>query len=252
MKVYGFWPLVFALFLSGCATYNTATGRSEVIFISTSSEVSMGNQIHRQLASKNNILKDTEEARQLERLGQRLARVSDRQDFQYHFHLVESKEINAFTVPGGHVYFYTGLFRQLKTDDEIAAVLAHEIGHCAAKHTVKKFQAALGYDLARNVALRLLAWKAPGTESIAALGADGLMNLGQTAYSRQDEYEADRLGIKYLYLAGFDLNAMINVFEVLAKADKGHGPPLILRTHPFVKDRVIAVKKEIEQVKTKY
>lgn len=237
--------------LGGCVTYNAATGRNEMIFVSTSTEVNMGNQLDRELSSKNKILKDTPAAKRLERIGQRVARISDRQDYAYHFHLVESKDVNAFTTPGGHIYFYTGLFDKLTTDDQIAAVIAHEIGHCSAKHTIKKFQAAMGYGVVRNVALQVLSMKVPGATNIASLGSDGIMQLAMTSYGRQDEYEADRLGIKYLYLSGYDLNAMIQVFHVLEASDKSK-VPLILRTHPFVKDRIAALGKAIEDVKSKY
>jgi metalloendopeptidase OMA1, mitochondrial len=238
--------------ITGCATYNTATGHNELIFISTSSEVKMGGQINQQLAGKNKIIKGTDEAKRLESIGQRLARISDRQDISYFFYLIESEEMNAFAVPGGHIYFYTGLFRKLGTDGAIAAVLGHEIGHVAAKHTVKKFQGAMGYNVVRSVALNVLAWKMPGVQNVAALGADGLMTLAMSAYGRQDEYEADRLGIKYLYLAGYDLNDMIKMFEVLQATDQKQGTPLILRTHPFLKDRITAAKKEMGAVKEKY
>ncbi len=238
--------------LTGCATYNTATGRNEIIFVSTSSEVQMGKAAHSQIIAKTKVITDADSARRIENIGRRLARISDRQDFQYHFILLDSDELNAFTVPGGYVYFYNGLYKQLGSDDEIAAVLAHEIGHCAAKHTVKKFQGALGYNVARNVVLNILAMKIPGVQSIAGLGADQVMNLAVTAYSRQDEYEADQLGIKYLYLAGFDLNGMIKVFEVLEANTKKDHMPLILRTHHFLKDRIGAAKKEIAAVKGKY
>ncbi|HLD87981.1 MAG TPA: M48 family metalloprotease, partial [Candidatus Omnitrophota bacterium] len=208
------------LLLTGCATYNTATERNEVILISTSSEVAMARSIHSQISSQNKIISNTDETRRLERIGVRVARVSDRQDYQYHFYLIDSDEINAFTVPGGNIYFYTGLLRRLPSDDQVASVLAHEVGHCAAKHTVKKFQAGMGYDLARNVLVNILALKAPGVQSVAGLSADAVMNLATSAYSRRDEYEADRLGIKYLYLAGFDLNGMIQAFDVLQEATK--------------------------------
>lgn len=246
--------LVYLMALSwccGCATYNTATGRNELIFVSTSSEVSMGTQINKEICSKNRIINNTPAAKRLERIGQRLARVSDRQDIAYHFHLVDSAEINAFTVPGGHIYCYTGLFDKLTRDDQIAAVLAHEIGHCAAKHTIKKFQAALGYDVVKNVVLDILSIKVPGIGSVAGLGSDGIMQLAMSGYGRQDEYEADRLGIKYLYLSGFDLNGMIEVFHVLEPSDKSK-VPLVFRTHPFVKDRIVAVKKDIKDVKANY
>ncbi len=241
------------LVAAGCATYNSATGRNEVIFISTSQEVSAGHQIHGELSKKHKILKGTDEAARLERIGQKVARVSDRQDIEYQFNLIESDEINAFTVPGGHIYFYTGLFRQLNTDDQIAAVLGHEIGHSAAKHVVKKFQAALGYNVARNVVVNLLALKAPGLGNVAGMGADGLMTLASSSYGRQDEYEADRLGIKYLHLSGYDVNGMIQILTLLQAQDKGgKGGLVFLRTHPFAKDRVVAAQKTIDEVKKKY
>ncbi len=246
----GSWVLL-CICVSGCATYNTATGRSEMIFISTSSEVSMGNKINHELMSKNKICINTPSSKRLERIGSRLARVSDRQDIAYHFYLIESPEINAFAVPGGHIYCYTGLFDRLTTDDQIAAVLGHEIGHLAAKHTVKKFQAALGYDVMRNVLLEVLSYKAPGIGNIASMGSDGLMHLAMSGYGRQDEYEADRLGIKYLYLSGYDLNAMIELFHVLDPTDKNK-VPLIFRTHPFVKDRIARVSNVIKDVRSKY
>jgi metalloendopeptidase OMA1, mitochondrial len=243
---------VLVLFLSGCATYNTATGKNELIFISTSSEVKMGTQLSAELSKTNRIITGTPEAKKLETIGQRVARVADRQEFAYHFYLIDSDEFNAFTIPGGHIYFYAGLFRKLTTDDQIASVLAHEVGHAAAKHTVKKFQSAMGYNIAKEVAVRILAWRAPGVENLAALGADGIMTLAMSAYSRRDEYEADTLGIKYLYLAGYDLNGMIQAFETLDRVNPKGGPPLILRSHPYIKDRIAAVKKEIGEVRKKY
>lgn len=243
--------LVWGLGAGGCATYNTATGRSEMIFVSTSSEVAMGKKISKEILSKNKICPDIEASRRLDRIGKRLARVCDRQDIAYHFYLIDSKDVNAFTVPGGYIFCYTGLFEKLTSDDQIAAVLAHEIGHAAAKHTIKKFQAAMGYDVVRNVVFRLVSFKVPGLSTIASMGSDGLMQLAMSGYGRQDEYEADRLGIKYLYLSGYDLNAMIGVFRVLETTDKKQ-VPLIFRTHPFVKDRITRVEADIKDVKSKY
>ena len=136
--------------LDGCATlgeYNPATGRSELIFIPTDTEVDMGKSIHQQVVSQYGISNDVAQTERVRRIGKSLAKVSDRQDYEYHFYLLNSKEINAFTVPGGNVYFFKGLLDKLDSDDEVAAVLAHEIGHCAARHTIKKYQAALGYNL---------------------------------------------------------------------------------------------------------
>lgn len=158
------WILLFLIILTvaGCTTYNNATGRNEFIFISTSHEVSMGKSYHKELSRKEKIVTEGEEYDRLNRIGRKLTIISDRQDYQYRFFLVDKDELNAFTIPGGYIYFYTGLFRQLKSDDAIAAVLAHEMGHCSAKHVVKKFQAAQGYGWAKSIAFNVVDAFSPG------------------------------------------------------------------------------------------
>lgn len=246
--------LACACILSGCATYNPATGRQEFILFTTPMEVMMGQEVNAQIgASPEGGAFSGEKVLQarLSRIGQRLAQISDRQDYQYHFYLVDKDELNAFTVPGGYVYFYAGLYKNLGSDDEVAAVLAHEIGHCAARHVVKKYQAALGYDLISSLVMN--SFQSDIALRVAKLGGDTLMQLGMSAYSRQDEYEADRLAVKYMYLAGYDPYAIISTFELLARHSKGDDNDwLLLRSHPYLKDRIEAVKKEIELVKTKY
>lgn len=247
-----FFELIFIVFVAGCSTlYNPATGRKEFILIPTDYEISMGKNIHSQIVSEYGISSRQADKERLARIGQRLVKVSDRQDYEYHFYLLDKKDINAFTTPGGNIYFFSGLLDKLKTDDEIAAVLAHEIGHCAARHTIKKYQAALGYNLVGSLVFSQINMNdtAKGT---AALAANVAMELAMSGYSRQDEYEADRLGVKYMYLAGYDLNGMIETLEVLKRESSGTSAPLILRTHPYLEDRLKAVREEIKQAPVKY
>jgi len=255
LKIFCLWSLVFGLFfLTGCAslgTYNTATGRREFIIIPTSSEVVMGQDIHRDILKENELSNRQDQIERVRRVGQRLAQVSDRQDYQYRFFVIEKNEINAFTTPGGNVYIYSGLLDKLKTDDQIAAVLAHEIGHCAARHTIKKFQAAVSYDLIGNIILSQVE-TSDQIKRIASLSSGAVMSLVFSAYGRKDEYEADRLGVRYMYLADYDLQGMIETLQVLKQESKGEDVPLILRTHPYLNDRLEAVKKEIDNVKTRY
>lgn len=234
------------LLLSGCATlgeYNVATGRREFIFISTAEEVEMGQSIHQQLSSAEKI----STSQRIERIGQRLAEVSDRQDYQYQFFVVEKDELNAFTIPGGRIYIYTGLINKLGSDDEIAAVLSHEIGHCAARHAVKKFQAALGYQLIGNMILGGM--EGERARQVASLGSGAIMNIVFSSYGRQDEYEADKLGLKYMDAGGYDMAGMIKTFAVLEKEEaRGSGVPLILRSHPYASDRIARIKEEIAKI----
>ncbi len=232
--------------LSGCVllgTYNPATDRREFIVIPTSEEVAMGGRFHEQILQRYPLSQDAALTARVEAIGRRLARVSERQDYTYEFYVLASKELNAFTVPGGKIYVFEGLARLLD-DDALAAVLAHEIGHCAARHTIKKFQAAVGYDLVAGLLLNKLAAREQ-VRRIAALSSQALMNLVFSAYSRRDEYEADRLAVRYLDWAGYPPSAMIRALEVLKKQTKDGGPPLFLRSHPYLKDRIEAVRKEI-------
>ena len=100
--------------------------------------------------------------------------------------MVKNDELNAFTTPGGNIYFHTGLLNRLETDDQIAAVLAHEIGHGAARHIIKKFQAGVGYNFLSNVLFHRLDQKEK-IRKIAAFSSDMVMDLIFKAYSRQDE-----------------------------------------------------------------
>lgn len=258
MKDRIFYFLIFTLALlsvHGCAslgTYNPATGKSEFIFIPTAEEISLGQSLHQRILEEYKLSEDQAKIQRVNKIGQKLALVSDRQDYQYNFYLIEKDEMNAFTIPGGNIYFFSGLLDKLQSDDQVASVLAHEIGHCAARHTVKKFQAALGYDLINSLIMGALN-VGEGTKRIINLSAGSLMNLVFSAYSRQDEYEADRLGVKYMYFSDYDPQAMIETFAILKKESKESGQtPLILRSHPFLDDRIKEAQKEIENVKTKF
>ena len=243
--------MVLILFLQGCATtYNPATGRKEFIVISTPEEVAMGKDIHQGIARQYKMAEDTARLERIRRIGGRLTGISDRRDYQYHFFLIEKDELNAFTTPGGNIYVYTGLLDKLTTDDQIAAVLAHEIGHCAARHTVKKFQAALGYNIVSSIIISQIA--EDHAQRITALSTNAVMSIIFSAYSRQDEHEADRLGLKYMHLACFDPQASAQTFEILKAESKGPQPLVFLTSHPYLHDRIRMVKEEIGSLSTRY
>ena len=239
--------VLLILALGGCATYNAATGRQEFIVIPTNTEVSMGREIHQQLLEQNKLSNDPGLTARVNRIGAKISQVSDRQDYAYHFYVIEKDDLNAFTTPGGNVYVYTGLLKKLSSDAEIAAVLAHEVGHCAAKHTIKKFQAAMSYNILESV-LFSASGMGDAAKQIAAMGSGAVTTIIFSAYGRGDEFQADLLGVKYMSLAGYDLNGMIQTLEVLRKESKGPQVPLILRTHPYLEDRIAAVKKEIQRI----
>jgi len=242
-----------ALFITGCSllgTYNSATSRYEFIVIPTSNEVAMGDEAHESILRRYELSDDAQAQARLERIGQDLVGISDRQDYSYQFFLIDKDDMNAFTSPGGRIYFFTGLLDKMTRDDQVAAVLAHEIGHCAARHVVKKFQAALGYNLLGSILLSQI--DSVGAQRVAGLSSDAVMSIVFSSYSRKDEFEADRLAVKYMYLAGYDLQAIIETFEILKSAEEKGSVPGFLRSHPYLGDRMEGVKKEVEAVKSRF
>lgn len=228
------------LLAGGATIYNPATERQETI-LSTPIEVALGNIARAQmgLTSLTRGKVQPEDLARVQQIGSRIARVSDRQDVVYQFGVLKDKTVNAFSLPGGAVYVNTGLLGKA-TEDELAVVLAHEVGHVAARHAAKHLQSDLGF------ALLLEATRAAGAGGEAAQIANSLYGLLQSGYSRRDELEADRLAIKYSARAGYDPWAIVSFFEKMLAEEKesGVGRAVVWQsTHPLTSDRIAAAKK---------
>lgn len=248
--------VIVCMIFSGCAnfgTYNPATDRREFIFVNAQAEDAMGRDTHNKILQEYKLSSDKNKIVRLNKIGQQVALVSDRQDYSYKFFLIDKEELNAFTTPGGNIYIYSGLFDKLD-NNQLASVLAHEIGHCAAKHTVKKFQAATGYSFASLAGKIILSSLKVDSSiaSIASKSSSAVMNLVFSAYSRQDEYQADKLAVKYTYLSGFDVKGNVESLELLKKESNSPNTLLVLRSHPYLEDRIKNVNKEIEGIKSQY
>lgn len=229
-------------FLSGCATlYNPATGKNELILIDTKSEVSLGKLLGRQVAQEFKISNDSQLNGRLKKIGAKIAQASDRQDLEYHFFVVDDKELNAFAIPGGSVYVNLGILNAAN-DDELAAVVAHEVGHVAARHSVKKLQVILGYQIVMSIAFN----KASSLD--VARAVDVMFNLISLGYSREDERLADRLSIKYTHRAGFNPRGIVSFLyklEAEAKKQDISYHLVFLSSHPPIEERIKNMEKEI-------
>ncbi|MDD4879002.1 MAG: M48 family metalloprotease, partial [Candidatus Omnitrophica bacterium] len=128
--------IILSVFLSGCATIiNPATGRKEYIMIGTAEEKAIGGQVSAEIETNYKLSHDEAMIERVNRIGLSIAKVSDRQDLTYYFKVLENKEVNARSTPGGYVYVDSGLIEKAN-DDGLAGVLAHEVGHIAARHSV--------------------------------------------------------------------------------------------------------------------
>ncbi|MBP7215940.1 MAG: M48 family metalloprotease [Candidatus Omnitrophica bacterium] len=241
------------LICAGCSTlYNPATERNEFILINSATEVALGKSAIQELGKKHRLTSDQALQRRVERIGSRLAKVSDRQDIQYVFAVLEDKELNAMALPGGYIYVYQGLMEALN-DDELAYVVGHEIGHVAARHIAKKLQANMAYQVLLGVAFAGMGDSTKARSQEIATGANLAYSiLLELPFSRKDEYEADALGVRYSVRAGFDPYASLNALAKL-KQGQGAGSKLLVyfRTHPYVDDRIQALNKIIPDVVAK-
>jgi len=237
--------ITFSFLTSGCATvYNPATEKKELVFITTPMEVALGQNTALQVAKQYAFIKDPQQINKVTEIGEKVAKVSDRTDLKYHFAVVDDKEINAFTVPGGYIYINSGLL-EITNDDELACVIGHEIGHVAARHIAKKLQAQLGYSVLMNIALQ----NANVRQMQQAI--DLTFNLATLGYSREDELLSDRLGAKYAYKAGYDPYAMITFLKKLQAKDKSDMGPVFLRSHPYTSQRIQLMEKAMPSIISK-
>jgi len=236
------FPFSFCLFLSGCSTeYSIVTGKEETFYYSTDKEVQMGESISREVEKKYKLVDDPLVQKRVEEVGKKIVGVCDRKDIDYHFKVLDDEEVNAVSLPGGFVYVNKGLIDKIANDDELAGVLAHEVGHIVARHSIKKLQAIMGYSI-----FRILTAAIPQTGQVGD-AADFAFTELILGYSREDELLADQLATRYAKLAGYDPHGIITFLEKLQEINrrKPLQPKTYFKTHPYVPDRVRIVKQEL-------
>jgi len=228
--------------LSGCSTeYNIVTGREELFYYNTDKEVQIGQSIAKEVEKKYKLVDDPLVQKRVEDIGKRIVGVCDRKDIDYRFKALDEEEINAVSLPGGFVYINKGLIDKVANDDELAGVLAHEVGHIVARHSIKKLQAIMGYSI-----LRILTVQVPQTGDVGN-AADIAFTEIMLGYAREDELLADRLASRYAKLAGYNPHAMIAFLEKLQEINRRKPlmPKTYFKTHPYVPDRIYVVKQEL-------
>ncbi len=235
------------LSLAGCAasSYNVGTERQETLLISTEREIALGEAVSKQVEKEFNVIRDPKLLEQVDRVGARLVAVTDRKELSYRFTIVEPKEgedqPNAFALPGGPIYVTGALLKLTHSDDELASVLAHEMGHVTAKHTIKQLQGAMGMQL-----LQILAVGTGAADARTSAGMDLAFTSLFLEYSQGDELQADRLGVKYAKLAGYNPGAAITFMErlrdhTLKEPSRNFS---YFRTHPYFADRIRLLRQE--------
>ena len=224
----------------------TAEAEADIFTPSVSDQIKLGAQASKQILQKYREVKDSR-SRHFARIGDKLVNAlnsNDRRTWNYRFYVIESKDINAFALPGGNVFMFTGLMDKIHSDDELAAVTAHEMTHVRKQHWAKAVASRSKVELGLGVLLG--ATHAGKTwQNVAGLG-DTFYSLH---FSRREEDEADAGGLEDMIAANFDPHGMLDLFDTLQTASGGHGQaPAFLSDHPLTKDRIKKTQERIDRL----
>jgi predicted Zn-dependent protease len=239
---------LLAVAVYSCAV-NPVTGRSELQIVSFSEEeeIALGGKAYvPAVQQQGGFYRDPQLSEYVQEVGMRIARVSHRPNLSYRYRVLNSSVPNAFALPGGYIVINRGLLVGLKNEAEMAAVLAHETGHVTAKHSLAGYQRAM----AANVLVAgvvLAAGGRAGVQEISGITA----SLIENGFSRDQEREADWLGIDYMVQAGYNPEGAVQLQEYFYRQIEGGKNPMwaegLFRTHPFSKERLDGARARIAQ-----
>ncbi len=226
---------------------NPVTGRVQRVALSPQEEIALGlNSVPEMTRQFGGLYPDQRLQKKISEIGQRLVQANpevNQSPYYFQFHLLADPDtVNAFALPGGQMFITYGLLKLLKTDDEVAGVLSHEITHVVGRHSNEQMaKAQLSQGLVGAVVM------AGGQDYGQAAGqvAQFVSKITNTSYGREDELESDRLGVRFMRRAGYDPRAMIQVMKVLEKAAGGSSPPEFLSSHPNPGNRIERIEEEI-------
>jgi predicted Zn-dependent protease len=234
--------------LASCAVV-PETGRRQLMLVSPGEEAQMGLASFNQIKQQEKISTDPQVNAQVKRIGGRIAKSVGRElpNAQWEFVVFESEQVNAFALPGGKVGVYTGLLKLAGSDDEVAAVIGHEIAHVTSRHGAER--TSQNYAVAGIAALTEIGMQAKDVDPEKRAMVLAAYGLGSTVgymlpFSRLHEMEADAVGLRFAAGAGYDPRAAITFWQKMARASaRSQKPPVWFSTHPSDEQRIANLEK---------
>lgn len=216
-----------------------------VNFYSIEKEIALGKQLAQEVERQAKIVDDSIVAEYVNRLGQNLARNSDAK-VPFTIKVIDSNEVNAFALPGGFMFVNSGLILKADNEAELAGVMAHEIGHVAARHGTKEATRAALVNYATIPLIFAGGWAGYGIRQAAGAA----IPIGFLKFSRSMEAEADLLGLEYMYKTGYDPKCFVDFFEKIETLERARPSAVskLFSTHPMTDDRIKAAQQHIQQL----
>lgn len=252
--------IIFLLVIFSCKT-NPFTGKSTLNFTPNSTLFPMAFSQYSSFLKENKVIKGTPEAEMVKRVGERIAKAAKLwldtngykdylKDYKWEYNLVDSKEVNAWCMPGGGIVFYTGILPVTQNEAGMAVVMGHEVAHALADHGAQRMSAGTIQQLGAivgNVALQNSKYKNYTDEFNVAYGLTTNV-AGMLPFSRSHETEADEIGIRLMAIAGYNPEEAPKLWERM-QALSGNSTPELLSTHPSNASRIANLQRMVPQAK---
>lgn len=249
--------LLLAFLAASCSSV-AMTGRKRLNLVPDEAILSASFAQYSEFMKKAPISTDKKQTARVREIGTRLAQATDKylraaglaseaEKFKWEFNLIASKEVNAFCMPGGKIVVYEGILPVTKNDSQLATVVAHEVAHALAKHANERMSQQVVKQYGANALGMFLSGSSAATQQISSI----LFSVGSEVfftlpYSRKHEYEADKIGLYLLAIAGYDYNEAVNFWLNMSKGGKSTQD--FLSTHPSDDKRIQAIRNEIPYV----
>ena len=236
-----FLVIASLIILAGCTHKTPYTNRSQMIFMSPKEELALGEKSYKEALSEAKVITGTRDANRIRDIGMRIAKVANRNDFNWEFNLVDSEDVNAFCLPGGKVVVYTGILKIAQNDDQLATVISHEIAHALARHGAERVSGSMVQQGLQVVGNIVLGATAPQYQNVfnQTYGIGSQVGV-MLPYGRMQESEADEIGIYLMADAGYNINESLKFWENMSKGKEGGSD--FLSTHPSSTTRINDLK----------
>lgn len=239
--------LSLIFFFVACTHKTPITNRSQLILMSQSEELALGEKSYQDTLKKSRVITGTRDSNRIKNIGYKLAKTVNRKDYKWEFNLIDNKEKNAFCLPGGKVVVYTGILKVAKNDDQLATVMSHEIAHALARHGAERVSSGMlanGVQILGNIVLGSQAPELAQSFNIAyGLGAQYGVLL---PYGRIQENEADEIGIYLMHQAGYNVYEALNFWKNMSEGEKSGNE--FFSTHPSSETRIENIKRVIANI----
>jgi predicted Zn-dependent protease len=230
--------------------YNPITDETQYVSLTPQQEIALGLEAAPQMIQEfGGLYPDDELQAYVDRVGGGIVRESaaGQTEYQFAFHLLADPEtINAFALPGGQIFITHALFERLQSEGQLAAVLGHEVGHVVARHSAQQIaKSELTSNVVGAVVIAASDPEHPAQGATAAQVATVVGQLVNMKFGREDELQADRLGVRFMSEAGYDPRALIQVMQILAEASGSQRQPEFFSTHPNPENRIQQIEAAI-------